>query len=219
MINSRLVVGLAGITAAAGVVLGCRRRLGRHLTVAALVATVLLALLLADTIALPRPQQALEEVGAALGAWTYPLVTTMTFLETGAFVGLVAPGDFMLLLGGAIAAQGEVALLPLLGMVWAAAVMGDSTSFWLGRRVFGGPGDDYLQGGERRNTVAGGDGNDTIRLRGRGPNHVSAGAGDDTIYALSRGVDAVECGPGFDTVYARREDRIARDCERVKGRR
>lgn len=134
MVTFRFIAALAATAVAAGAALWCRRRLGRGATAAALVAAVLLGLLFADVIAFPSAQAALEEVGAELGAWTYPVVTTMTFLETGAFVGLVAPGDFTLLLGGAIAGQGQIALLPLLGMVWAAAVLGDSTSFWLGRR-------------------------------------------------------------------------------------
>lgn len=129
----RFIAALAATAFAAGAVLWCRR-LGRGPTAAGLAVAVLAGLLLADVISLPSVQAALAEVGDTLGAWTYLLVAAMTFLETGAFVGLVAPGDFTLLLGGAIAAQGEIALVPLLGMVWAAAVMGDSTSFWLGRR-------------------------------------------------------------------------------------
>ena len=42
--------------------------------------------------ALPDPKKVIEDIAEALGAWTYVLVGVLAFLETGAFVGLVAPG-------------------------------------------------------------------------------------------------------------------------------
>ena len=59
----------------------------------------------------------------------------MAFLETGAFVGLVAPGETTIIVGGVIAGQGEVELIPLIGLVWVCAVLGDTTSFFIGRRL------------------------------------------------------------------------------------
>ncbi len=59
----------------------------------------------------------------------------MAFLETGAFVGLVAPGETVIIAGGVIAGQGEIDLLPLIGLVWICAVLGDSSSFFIGRRL------------------------------------------------------------------------------------
>ena len=59
----------------------------------------------------------------------------MAFLETGAFVGLVAPGETVVIAGGVIAGEGEISLLPLIGLVWVCAVLGDSTSFYIGRRL------------------------------------------------------------------------------------
>ena len=37
--------------------------------------------------------------------------------------------------GGVIAGQGEIDLLPLIGLVWICAVLGDTTSFYIGRRL------------------------------------------------------------------------------------
>ena len=37
--------------------------------------------------------------------------------------------------GGVIAGQGEIELLPLIGVVWTCAVLGDTTSFYIGRRL------------------------------------------------------------------------------------
>ena len=59
----------------------------------------------------------------------------MAFLETGAFVGLIAPGETVVIAGGVIAGQGEIDLLPLIGLVWVCAVLGDTTSFFIGRRL------------------------------------------------------------------------------------
>ena len=59
----------------------------------------------------------------------------LAFLETGAFVGLVAPGETTVIVGGVIAGQGEIDLLPLIGLVWACCVLGDTTSFFIGRRL------------------------------------------------------------------------------------
>jgi membrane protein DedA with SNARE-associated domain/membrane-associated phospholipid phosphatase len=84
---------------------------------------------------LPNLETALIDVGKTLGGWTYLLVGALAFLETGAFVGLVAPGETALLLGGLVAGQGHIDVLTLIAIVWAAAVAGDLTSFFLGRRL------------------------------------------------------------------------------------
>jgi membrane protein DedA with SNARE-associated domain/membrane-associated phospholipid phosphatase len=80
-------------------------------------------------------QQILEDVSVTLGKWTYLLVGTFAFLETGAFVGLVVPGETVMLLGGAVAGQGEIDLYLLLAIAWFSAWAGDTTSFFIGRRL------------------------------------------------------------------------------------
>jgi membrane protein DedA with SNARE-associated domain len=77
----------------------------------------------------------LENVAHALGAWTYLLVGFFAFAETGAFIGLVAPGETVMLLGGAIAGQGAINLYVTIALAWTAACAGDVTSFFLGRRL------------------------------------------------------------------------------------
>ena len=84
---------------------------------------------------LPDPKKIIGDIAGTLGAWTYALVGLMAFLETGAFVGLVAPGETVVIAGGVIAGQGEIQLLPLIGLVWLCAVLGDTTSFYIGRRL------------------------------------------------------------------------------------
>jgi membrane protein DedA with SNARE-associated domain/membrane-associated phospholipid phosphatase len=84
---------------------------------------------------LPNLEEALIDVGETLGSWTYVLVGALAFLETGAFVGLVAPGETAMLLGGLVAGQGQVDVITMIAIAWLAAVAGDLTSFFLGRRL------------------------------------------------------------------------------------
>jgi membrane protein DedA with SNARE-associated domain/membrane-associated phospholipid phosphatase len=80
-------------------------------------------------------QQLLEDVSNTLGAWTYLLVGVFAFAETGAFVGLVVPGETTMLLGGAVAGQGVIDVYILIAIAWFAAWAGDTTSFLIGRRL------------------------------------------------------------------------------------
>jgi membrane-associated protein len=93
------------------------------------------ALTTTGTVQLPDLEEALTDLSETLGTWTYLLVGGLAFLETGAFVGLIAPGETAVVLGGVVAAHGEVELGLMLGLVWAAAAAGDLASFWLGRRL------------------------------------------------------------------------------------
>jgi membrane protein DedA with SNARE-associated domain/membrane-associated phospholipid phosphatase len=77
----------------------------------------------------------IEDLSKGLGAWTYLLVGGLAFLETGAFVGLVAPGEFTVMLGGAVASQGDISLPLIIAITWLAAFAGDSVSFLLGARL------------------------------------------------------------------------------------
>lgn len=80
-------------------------------------------------------QKLLEDISNTLGAWTYLLVGFFAFAETGAFIGLVVPGETTMLIGGAVAGQGAVDVYLLMAIAWFAAWLGDTTSFFLGRRL------------------------------------------------------------------------------------
>ncbi|HMB55386.1 MAG TPA: bifunctional DedA family/phosphatase PAP2 family protein [Thermoanaerobaculia bacterium] len=80
-------------------------------------------------------QGLLEDISNTLGAWTYLLVGVFAFAETGAFVGLVVPGETVMLIGGAVAGQGAIDVYILIAIAWFAAWLGDTTSFFLGRRL------------------------------------------------------------------------------------
>jgi membrane protein DedA with SNARE-associated domain/membrane-associated phospholipid phosphatase len=125
---------VAVLIAAAAVWRRDRLSLERKLLVAG---TVLVLAVYASGVlsALPDPKAIIDDIAQALGPWTYALVGVMAYLETGAFVGLVAPGETVVIAGGVIAGQGEIDLIPLIGLVWTCAVLGDSTSFYFGHRL------------------------------------------------------------------------------------
>src|SRR3954467_14941044 len=93
------------------------------------------ALVTAGVVRLPNLEGALTDLSDTLGPWTYALVAALAFLETGAFVGLVAPGETAIVLGGVVAAEGGVDLPVIILVAWLAAALGDLASFALGQRL------------------------------------------------------------------------------------
>ena len=108
----------------------------KKVLVAVAIAATVVALFVTGVVPdLPMPEKVITDIATALGPWTYVLVGGLAFLETGAFVGLVAPGETTVIVGGVIAGQGEISLVPLIGLVWLCCVLGDVTSFFIGRRL------------------------------------------------------------------------------------
>jgi membrane-associated protein len=107
----------------------------RVLAAVGLVALAALAATASGVVQLPDLEQALADLSQGLGSWTYLLVGALAFLETGAFVGLLAPGETAVILGGVVAAGGGVELAAMLVVVWVAAASGDLVSFLLGGRL------------------------------------------------------------------------------------
>jgi membrane protein DedA with SNARE-associated domain/membrane-associated phospholipid phosphatase len=128
-------VPLAGAIGVAIFLAVRRRHVGR--TSLALGAAVVAGLALwgLGVVEPPNLTKLIEDVGRRLGKWTYLLVGALAFLETGAFVGLVAPGESAVLIGGVVAGQGQISIVALIALVWACAVAGDCTSYALGRRL------------------------------------------------------------------------------------
>ena len=73
-------------------------------------------------------------------------------------------------------------------------------------RIDAGPGSDSITGNSGPDRIAGGSGRDRI----------AGGPGNDRISARDRRRDRVDCGAGRDRVTADRQDRVARNCERVR---
>src|ERR687895_597079 len=131
----QVLAAIAAVLLLAGAVWR-RRRLGFQRTALAIAAGVALAVYASGVLSnLPDLEELIEDVATTLGAWTYLLVGALAFLETGAFVGLVAPGEFTVILGGVIAGQGEINVVVLIGVVWGCAILGDTTSFLIRRRL------------------------------------------------------------------------------------
>jgi undecaprenyl-diphosphatase len=113
-----------------------RRTLGGEIKVISALAIVLLGVYASGVLSgLPSFEKIIEDLAKALGKWTYLLVGAMAFLETGAFVGFIAPGEFTVILGGVVAGEGRISIVPLIGLVWVCAFLGDTTSFFIGEKV------------------------------------------------------------------------------------
>ena len=80
-------------------------------------------------------EKALEEISETLGKWTYAAVGALAFLETGAFVGLVFPGETAVILAGAIAGNGTTSIVLTVAIVWFSAFLGDTASFFIGSKL------------------------------------------------------------------------------------
>ncbi len=71
--------------------------------------------------------------------WVYALLFAITAGESSAFLGLVIPGEAAVLGAGALAARGELALVPAIAVVVVGAVVGDTIGYSVGKRFGGSP--------------------------------------------------------------------------------
>ena len=128
-----LWIGLAVVALVASALL--YRRVGRAPAALALLVAAALAIYGSGAIELPSVEEVVKDVGTTLGAWTYLLVGSLAFAESAAFVGLVAPGELAVILGGIVAGRGDISLPILIVVVWVSAVAGDLAGYAFGRRV------------------------------------------------------------------------------------
>ena len=126
---------LLGALAAAAFLIARRQKLGRLTQVAGWLGVAGAAAIGVGLIHLPNLEELMLDVGRALGPWTYLVVGILAFLETGAFIGLIAPGETTVIVGGVIAGQGEISLFVLIAITWACAVAGDLASYTAGRKL------------------------------------------------------------------------------------
>jgi membrane-associated protein len=77
---------------------------------------------------------------ASHGMWVYAILFAVIFVETGVVVMPFLPGDSLLFLVGGLAATGALDIGMALGVMFAAAVLGNQTNYtigrWIGPRVF-----------------------------------------------------------------------------------
>jgi membrane-associated protein len=70
------------------------------------------------------------------GGWTYLILFAVVFCETGLVVTPFLPGDSLLFGAGALAASTRaLSLFWLTAVLFAAAVLGDTANYWIGRRL------------------------------------------------------------------------------------
>ncbi|MDQ3797190.1 MAG: bifunctional DedA family/phosphatase PAP2 family protein [Pseudomonadota bacterium] len=69
-----------------------------------------------------------------LGHWGYLIVFSVATLECAAFLGLIVPGETIVLVAGFFASRGFLGIGNLIVLVAAGAIIGDSIGYELGRR-------------------------------------------------------------------------------------
>ena len=84
----------------------------------------------------------------AYGVWIYAILFAIIFSETGFVVTPFLPGDSLLFVAGAIAATGAMNVHLLAALLIAAAILGNSVNYaigrWLGRTFFRDKGSKWL---------------------------------------------------------------------------
>ncbi|WP_127358296.1 DedA family protein [Actinacidiphila soli] len=69
----------------------------------------------------------------SIGVWAYVLVFVLTMAETSVFIGLVLPGETLVLIAAAIAGAGHLDVIGLGTVVITGSIVGDSVGYWVGR--------------------------------------------------------------------------------------
>jgi|SRR5687768_2369947 len=77
----------------------------------------------------------LAEIIQRFGSGAYGILFLIVFCETGLVVTPFLPGDSLLFAAGTFAALGSFSLVPLLLLLTAAAILGDTVNYWIGARI------------------------------------------------------------------------------------
>lgn len=67
-------------------------------------------------------------------AWVYGIILIFTFLETSALLGLLVPGESVVVIGGILASLEYLAVWQVAAVASVGAIIGDSVGYLLGRR-------------------------------------------------------------------------------------
>ncbi len=77
----------------------------------------------------------LAEVIRDYGTWTYLILFLIVFCETGLVVTPFLPGDSLLFVAGTFAALGSLSPWALFALLAAAAILGDTANYWIGKKI------------------------------------------------------------------------------------
>lgn len=90
-----------------------------------------------------HPRELVHLVISFSGLWVYVALFAIVFSETGLLVGFFLPGDSLLFTLGVVCGTGELNLVTVIIVLTAAAIVGDTTGYFLGRsagpRIFSRP--------------------------------------------------------------------------------
>ncbi len=94
--------------------------------------------------ALTDPERLIQLLSGFMAGWLgYALLFAIVFSETGLLVGFFLPGDSLLFTLGVVAGAGDLNIVVVNLVLMAAAIIGDSTGYLLGRstgpRIFNRP--------------------------------------------------------------------------------
>ena len=79
----------------------------------------------------------IERILDVPAVWVFVVVGAIVFAEDALFVGFVLPGETAAIIGGVDASRGHVSLFAMMAVVVAAAIIGDSVGYEVGKH--GGP--------------------------------------------------------------------------------
>ena len=86
--------------------------------------------------ALTNPEELIGLLGTLLSGWLgYSALSGVVFAETGLLLGFFLPGDSLLFTVGVVAGAGQLNIALISAALMGAAMIGDSTGFFLGRHT------------------------------------------------------------------------------------